>query len=652
MFFILNVPVISPLKNQKNSSKIIFNNIISSLDQGPYIENAWMKEYSIISLNELNNGPFEKGGKLYNGDYSVAEGTLACITNNGYIFYKISGSMGGDFTYCDNYYKISYDSGKTWTKLYPFLDGVSGFSDNCRVGSQWAVDNNDRLWVVVTIDEGFNSAYVWAIYSDDYGQSWAGLDNNYFVDTSKGAIDVSQQTNVRNEMANDCGSIYKRCGAFNRGMCCENGRLVFPSYCAVSWSDSFVFAFFCENPQAGINAKWENTKAFAHPIPEASSISIIELADNTGLATIRTISGSGARKGSFIQRLDDGTGRTSTGQGTFIMSEPFFSMFDDPEAPGMLYRISKDENWGRYGGNYDKNRIVLIWNDATGYKDYRHFKAAISYDEGETWTRFKDLSGSNTEAGPGIVVARNGSILISSNKFSGGSFISSIRQCNLEWLTDGWDSMEGGLIVNANGPYYANKEEDIQFIGEAYGGKPPYSWNWDFGDYTPANYNQNPSHNYENEGEYTVTLTVKDSENELVSDITQAIVGSNHPPEPPVINGTKIGKVKKSHDYRISADDVDNDNVYYYIDWGDDSEEGWLGPYISGEVITFNHLWNIPGFYEIKCKAKDEFGVESDWSEPFSISMPRSKTAVSKIITKILCFYPNILTIFKHFIKL
>ncbi len=42
-------------------------------------------------------------------------------------------------------------------------------------------------------------------------------------------------------------------------------------------------------------------------------------------------------------------------------------------------------------------------------------------------------------------------------------------------------------------------------------GTPPYTYSWDFGDGTAPATDANPTHVYQKEGEFTATLTVKDS---------------------------------------------------------------------------------------------------------------------------------------------
>jgi PKD repeat protein len=51
----------------------------------------------------------------------------------------------------------------------------------------------------------------------------------------------------------------------------------------------------------------------------------------------------------------------------------------------------------------------------------------------------------------------------------------------------------------------------VNFTGTATGGKPTYSYSWDFGDGSAVSTAQNPSHTYSTAGTYTATLTVTDS---------------------------------------------------------------------------------------------------------------------------------------------
>ena len=89
-------------------------------------------------------------------------------------------------------------------------------------------------------------------------------------------------------------------------------------------------------------------------------------------------------------------------------------------------------------------------------------------------------------------------------------------------------SILSGFWADADGPYAAEIEVDIQFLGDATGGVEPYNWSWDFGDGT-ISYEQSPVHNYSTEGVYTVNLTITDNDGNGVRDwyITTATIGED-----------------------------------------------------------------------------------------------------------------------------
>ena len=97
----------------------------------------------------------------------------------------------------------------------------------------------------------------------------------------------------------------------------------------------------------------------------------------------------------------------------------------------------------------------------------------------------------------------------------------------------------------------------------------------------------------------------------------------NNPPNPPMFNGPSHGRPGIIYDYSVQALDSDGDDVYYYIDWGDGSNTGWIGPYASGEEVTQAHRWLVKGSYVVKAKARDVFDAESTWTE-LEVTMPRN----------------------------
>jgi hypothetical protein len=92
------------------------------------------------------------------------------------------------------------------------------------------------------------------------------------------------------------------------------------------------------------------------------------------------------------------------------------------------------------------------------------------------------------------------------------------------------------------------------------------------------------------------------------------ILTSNNPPDLPIIDGPTFGEVEVEYNYTFVSLDMDGDDMFYWIDWGDDNNTGWIGPYPAGVEIYRSHSWSEIGTYEIRAKAKD-FWCESDWSE-------------------------------------
>ena len=99
----------------------------------------------------------------------------------------------------------------------------------------------------------------------------------------------------------------------------------------------------------------------------------------------------------------------------------------------------------------------------------------------------------------------------------------------------------------------------------------------------------------------------------------------NHPPKSPTIQGHTKGAIKDEQTFQICSMDTDTDAVFYLCDWGDDSNETWIGSYKSGQQTSVNHTWNKRGTYIIRVKAKDIHGAESDWTT-LEVSMPKNKT--------------------------
>jgi hypothetical protein len=97
---------------------------------------------------------------------------------------------------------------------------------------------------------------------------------------------------------------------------------------------------------------------------------------------------------------------------------------------------------------------------------------------------------------------------------------------------------------------------------------------------------------------------------------------ASRPPETPAKpSGPTNWTIDVAATYDGTTTDPEGDSIYYLFNWGDGTNSGWVGPYISGEKGSASHTWSELGNYEVKVKARDEYGVQSDWSESVQLSI-------------------------------
>lgn len=194
------------------------------------------------------------------------------------------------------------------------------------------------------------------------------------------------------------------------------------------------------------------------------------------------------------------------------------------------------------------------------------------------------------------------------------------------YMKDQYPLMEPyeNLRSSNNGPYYGFINNSIQFNGFACGGNSPYNWFWTFGD-GKTSIEQNPNHTYANIGKYNICLNVTDECGNTSSHTSWVnIQETNYPPYTPIIKGPKYGAVNNYINYKFVSEDFDENEVWFYIEWGDDQKDEWIGPFASGEKTTICHKWLKRGPFIIRAKARDGYKNESDWTT-FNVTMPKCK---------------------------
>lgn len=109
----------------------------------------------------------------------------------------------------------------------------------------------------------------------------------------------------------------------------------------------------------------------------------------------------------------------------------------------------------------------------------------------------------------------------------------------------------------------------------------------------------------------------------------------NSPPNIPMITGETRGKIDRAYQYNVTTTDIDADDIYYYVNWTDNTTNQLIGPYHSGDQAILSHNWSEKGTYTVKVKARDIYGAESDYAT-LTVKMPKtSVTTVYQLLFRI-----------------
>lgn len=122
---------------------------------------------------------------------------------------------------------------------------------------------------------------------------------------------------------------------------------------------------------------------------------------------------------------------------------------------------------------------------------------------------------------------------------------------------------------------------------------------------------------------------------------------NNSAPDKPTITGETRGKNGTLYNYTITTIDDNQDEVFYEIDW-DDNTTTTTDLYESGEEIVISHIWDLEGTYIVKVKATDKYYWSSGWAT-LTVTMPRSyNIPLMQYWTKLLERFPNAFPILRH----
>ena len=135
-----------------------------------------------------------------------------------------------------------------------------------------------------------------------------------------------------------------------------------------------------------------------------------------------------------------------------------------------------------------------------------------------------------------------------------------------------------------------------------------------------------------------------------MDDVFFGIIEENNPPEKPTINGPTSGKSGEEYTYTAVSTDPDGDMIRYKWDWGD-GNISYTHHMNSGTTYSASHTWENKGTYEVKVQVADIKWVDSEWSDPLVVSMPKNK-AINTPFLQFLAQHPHLFPLLRQLLML
>jgi len=99
-------------------------------------------------------------------------------------------------------------------------------------------------------------------------------------------------------------------------------------------------------------------------------------------------------------------------------------------------------------------------------------------------------------------------------------------------------------------------------------------------------------------------------------------VSDNVPPAKPITPvGPSTIETLQDTFFSTGTTDPNDDDIQYRFDWGDGTFSPWGELIENGNTFTAMNQWSNPGTYYVKSQARDQWGMESEWSSAWQLTV-------------------------------
>jgi hypothetical protein len=293
------------------------------------------------------------------------------------------------------------------------------------------------------------------------------------------------------------------------------------------------------------------------------------------------------------------------------------------------------------------NDVYLIKTDAAGTSTWTQTFGGIQNDAGYSVRQTSDggyiVTGYTYSFGAG----QSDVYLIKTDSGGNPTWTQTFGGTNDEIGESVRQTTDGGYIIGGTTQTFGSGGIDIYLIKTDSGGNKQ----WD-DTYGGAGHDDGKCVQQTSDGYYIIAGSKFTTYNAFW--LIKLGITTNQPPNTPSKpTGQVNGDVGTSYTYTSTTIDLDGDKIYYWFNWGDGTNSGWIGPFTSGTAGSASHTWTTKGNYQITVKAKDDpYGAESGFSPPLTVTMPRGKLPINTMFLRFLERFPNSFPLLRHILGL